>query len=482
MCTVTSVSTSLLFGESGARSLCLDNEDGIARVASLCAVQRRILISRASCCSLNPVGSADPSSTNLDTWSLQQLRTLKVGGNQSLTDFFNKHGGSNLLPPGNNDARSRYTSRAASLYKEELARRIAEDVRQNPNGIHIDGLDLTPMQTQTSTPANESNDDFFDNWDKAAPTPSPRPSKPASPAPPPVIGRTPSPATASSASASTASSAPRTVTSSALRGSTGAGRTMTANRTGGAKAMKLGGSKLGASKLGAKKAGATINFEEAERKAREEEERIKRLGYDKKKEEEEAAALKAREEEERRKNQAAGIANSRSATPLSSSSRVVKEDKPVPVKLGFGQVASTAQPAKPSTSRTVVEDDDSQRSARDRFGAQKGISSDMYFGRGSYDPQASSEAQSRLQQFQGATAISSNAYFGRPEEDEEDEFGGAGGDGMLGLEGNETFQAVERNVRDMASRVMADPNVQNLSDQIRAGALRVSCVCVRVGR
>ncbi|CAK9784438.1 ArfGap-domain-containing protein [Cutaneotrichosporon oleaginosum] len=409
-------------------------------------------------------------STNLDSWQLNQLRTLKVGGNQSLADFFTKHGGSNLLPPGNSDARTRYTSRPASLYKEELARRVAEDARQHPDGIHIDGLDLTPMQTATSTPANESNDDFFDNWDKAAPTPSPRPSKPASPAPPPSIGRTPSPAT-TSASASTG---PRTVSSASLRANPS--RTVSANRTG-AKAMKLGGSKLGASKLGAKKAG-TINFEEAERKAREEEERIKRLGYDKKKEEEEAAALKAREEEERRKNLSAGINSSRSATPLSSA-RMAKDEKPAPVKLGFGQVASTAAPAKTaSTSRAVFEEEDTNHTARDRFGTQKAISSDMYFGRGTYDPAASSEAQTRLQQFQGATAISSNAYFGRPEEDDDDEYhgggGGGGGDGMLGLEGNETLQAVERNVRDMASRVMADPNVQQLGDQIRAGALRLS--------
>ncbi|BEI86181.1 hypothetical protein CcaverHIS002_0604680 [Cutaneotrichosporon cavernicola] len=356
-------------------------------------------------------------STNLDSWQLQQLRTLK-----------------------------------ALLYKEELARRVAEDARQYPDGIHIEGLDLTPMQTAASTPATDTNNDFFDNWDKAVPTPSPRPSKPASPAPPPMIGRTPSPAT-TSAPVSTGS---RTVSSASLRANP-SGRTIGANRTGGAKAMKLGGAKLGASKLGAKKAGATINFEEAERK----------------KEEEEAAALKAREEEERRKNQAAGISSSRTGTPLSST-RMAKDEKPVPVKLGFGQVASTAAaPTKSSTSRAVFEEEDTNHSARDRFGTQKGISSDMYFGRGTYDAAASSEAQSRLQQFQGATAISSNAYFGRPEEDEEDEYAG-GGDGMLGLEGNETLQGLERNVRDIAGRVMADPSVQQLGDQIRAGALRLS--------
>ena len=103
----------------------------------------------------------------------------------------------------------------------------------------------------------------------------------------------------------------------------------------------------------------------------------------------------------------------------------------------------------------------------------------MYFGRGSYDPQASTEAKSRLQQFSGATAISSNAYFGRPEEDEEEAsgggYGGGGDDGVLGQLGeNETIQGLERGIRDMAGRVMASQEVQNLTDQVRAGALKVS--------
>jgi ADP-ribosylation factor GTPase-activating protein 2/3 len=58
---------------------------------------------------------------------LQQLRTIKVGGNASLAEFFTKHGGASLLPPVNSDARGRYTSRQAGLYKEELVRRIELD-------------------------------------------------------------------------------------------------------------------------------------------------------------------------------------------------------------------------------------------------------------------------------------------------------------------------------------------------------------------
>lgn len=96
----------------------------------------------------------------------------------------------------------------------------------------------------------------------------------------------------------------------------------------------------------------------------------------------------------------------------------------------------------------------------------------MYFGRGNYDPQASSEAQGRLKDFSGATAISSNAYFGRPEEDEEEggPSGGHEGDDM-GM--NDTLAGLERGVRDAAGRLMQNPDVQNLTDQIRQGALKV---------
>lgn len=54
---------------------------------------------------------------------------------------------------------------------------------------------------------------------------------------------------------------------------------------------------------------------------------------------------------------------------------------------------------------------------KSRFGNQKGISSDEFFGRDKFDPAAQAEAKARLQNFEGATAISSNAYFGRPEDD-----------------------------------------------------------------
>jgi len=64
-------------------------------------------------------------STNLDSWQLAQLRTMKVGGNASARDFFTKHGGTSLL--SDSDSKKKYSSRVAELYKEELARRVKDD-------------------------------------------------------------------------------------------------------------------------------------------------------------------------------------------------------------------------------------------------------------------------------------------------------------------------------------------------------------------
>ena len=69
-----------------------------------------------------------PRSTNLDSWQLAQLRTMKVSGNASATDFFTRHGGASSL--NDPDVKKKYTSRAAELYKEELARRVKQDIAQ----------------------------------------------------------------------------------------------------------------------------------------------------------------------------------------------------------------------------------------------------------------------------------------------------------------------------------------------------------------
>lgn len=91
----------------------------------------------------------------------------------------------------------------------------------------------------------------------------------------------------------------------------------------------------------------------------------------------------------------------------------------------------------------------------------------MYFGRGTYDPVATSEAQTRLQSFQGAQSISSNQYFGRDEEET-----AAAADGVVGGDG--TLSNLEMAAKDAISRVLANPDVQNAAESIRAGAMKVS--------
>jgi len=138
----------------------------------------------------------------------------------------------------------------------------------------------------TSTPAGEPEDDFFSSWDKPS---IKRPTPPISrTATPPVVGRTPSPflnagnangngngiARTSSPLVNVEGATPaasRTTSSAALRKGTATG-------TGPRKANVLGAKKT---KLGAKKVtGDVIDFDAAEKKAKEEAERIEKLGYD----------------------------------------------------------------------------------------------------------------------------------------------------------------------------------------------------------
>lgn len=117
-----------------------------------------------------------------------------------------------------------------------------------------------------------------------------------------------------------------------------------------------------------------------------------------------------------------------------------------------------------------IPDPDEPTTARDKFGGQKGISSDMFFGRGSYDPAATAEAQQRLQSFQGATSISSAQYFGRDEEEESMMRSGSG-EGLLG--GGEGLERLESVAKDAIQRVLSNPDVQNVGESIRTGALKV---------
>jgi ADP-ribosylation factor GTPase-activating protein 2/3 len=204
----------------------------------------------------------------------------------------------------------------------------------------------------TSTPAGEPDDDFFSSWDKPA---IKRPTPPISrTATPPVVGRTPSPFlnagngkdTARSASPLTKSEnageskpASRTTTSSALRKTTTTGAPRKANVLGAKKTTKLGAKKV---------TGDTIDFDEAEKKAKEEADRIAKLGYDPDAEEEQAQVNTS--------SSAAILSPTPVSPPRGSTSSHSRDKSNSEVerlgmgmgRLGFGQIGGKAAPAAPA--------------------------------------------------------------------------------------------------------------------------------------
>jgi len=168
---------------------------------------------------------------------------------------------------------------------------------------------------------------------------------------------------------------------------------------------------LGAKKkgLGAKKVVAAdggLDFEEAEKKAREEAERIEKLGYDP-----DAEAAEAVAASKSKASEASAIASPTPVSPprggFGSTSKPERSDQDVErlgmgvQRLGFGQVgaAKKAAPQKKmggfgSVGKPTVDDD--EKYAREKFGTQKGISSDEFFGRNAFDPSATAQAKERL--------------------------------------------------------------------------------------
>ncbi|KXG54040.1 Arf GTPase activating protein [Penicillium griseofulvum] len=361
-------------------------------------------------------------STNLDQWQWEQLRVMKVGGNESATKYFQSHGGSAAL--ASKDTKVKYTCNAAVKYKEELKRRAALDAQQYPGEVVITDVPAGTPSDGSSTPAGDAEDDFFSSWDKPS---IKRPSNPPSrTSTPPVVSRNSSPFLNAGASANgsrsksplssseekSASPAP-----SAIRPTSVTRKTSTA--TAAKKGSVLGAKK--APKLGAKKVAAAdmIDFEEAERKAKEEAERIEKLGYDPEAEQAEAEAKKTA-------TAAVPIASPIPVSPAGKSndrnSGDVERLGMGVSRLGFGQVSKPAAPKKPTfgsvgPAKPSPAEEAELAQTRTRFGTQKGISSDEFFGRDRFDPAAQSEAKERLRQFDSATSISSNSYFGRPEDE-----------------------------------------------------------------
>ncbi|KAJ3030402.1 UNVERIFIED_CONTAM: ADP-ribosylation factor GTPase activating protein, ER-Golgi transport [Siphonaria sp. JEL0065] len=403
----------------------------------------------------------------LDSWSVDQLRVMKVSGNANASEWFRAHGTGNYK-----DAKAKYTSRAGVGYRDRVKQLAEEDARRFPQGIVVD----SSVGAVAEVAAPPPKDDFFSDWgttdeNVAAPVavaaPQPRPVTPV------VAQRSATPIQQHPQShgfndnggfldfddapdsfstplpVATPSSPPKPVPqpqqSTAVASSTTTSATIAPGPSIITAPVTKPGGGLGAKKLGAKKATKIINFDEAEKRAKEQEERQKR-------EEEEAKRF----EKERSNVVPLGGVVSGGAASVGGgfSSRLMYVEQPGANgggssdvdrlglgmgKLGFGFDPSALSSAKGSGASgvgapkfgatatfggggfgstvskppTVAVDASSSGDAAKRFGNAKSISSDQYFGKGAYDEQQSAEARDRLQQFSGRSGFGSDDYHGR---------------------------------------------------------------------
>ncbi|KAG2213400.1 hypothetical protein INT47_009073 [Mucor saturninus] len=321
-------------------------------------------------------------STVLDSWSWEQLRMMKVGGNQNASEYFSKHGGN-----GAKDTRAKYSGRTGEQYKELLAKRTAEDAIANPATVVIDMNDGAEVEEKT-----------------------------------PIVAPIVQPAVEIAATPEVVEKEeiiPVEPTQAPVKISTPTARA--ARSTVGARAPRKSGK---TTKLGIKKAPVNFNFEAAEAQAKQDLERNVKYGV----EEEELAKTNDNNADEK---SASKVLSSRLAYSDNNTSGGTKNKEDEYEKLGFGMSRMNMNENKssismPSQKSYQQKEQNDSTTARDKFGSARAISSDQYFGRNEYDPAVTAAESSRLTQFSGAKAISSDQYFGR-ESDNNDNQGSYGG-------------------------------------------------------
>ncbi|KAK4486527.1 hypothetical protein RD792_009210 [Penstemon davidsonii] len=86
-------------------------------------------------------------STNLDSWTPEQLKLMSFGGNNRAQIFFKQHGWND-----GGKIEAKYTSRAAELYKQLLSKEVAK------SNVVEAGIPSSPVASQSLQPSNGFSD------------------------------------------------------------------------------------------------------------------------------------------------------------------------------------------------------------------------------------------------------------------------------------------------------------------------------------
>lgn len=352
-------------------------------------------------------------SSNLDKWTQKQLRRFKLGGNQKAKEYFLKNGGSRYLNKPS-DSNAKYNSKVALNYKNHLDHKVIKDEEIYPNSVNLENIDNSSSSSNNSK--SNSTDDFFANWEK----------KPLNQTPSPSISRPLTPSNNNSTSSLGSTNTNNNNTTSKKSSSTLLRKSTSTQK----KTNILSGPRK--SKLGAKKVVNDIDFDAAEKEAKREAEEIAKLGYNPNKDdyddnnEPSSSTIKPKTSSsfvEPTYQANTGFSNtSLPQKKTTNSSSGVEKITPSFAKLGFGMTENDA--AQQAQKQKTANQPKYTGEVASKYGGQKAISSDQFFGKGSYDVNAQQEAHSKLQAFNNSNAISSSSYFG---EDEDDQLGVGGG-------------------------------------------------------
>ncbi|XP_031097289.1 probable ADP-ribosylation factor GTPase-activating protein AGD9 [Ipomoea triloba] len=96
-------------------------------------------------------------STNLDSWSPEQLKMMYFGGNNRAQVFFKQHGWTD-----GGKIEAKYTSRAAELYKQLLSKEVAKSMADDAS------LPSSPVAPETVSPTNGFSDSKINEAPKAS--------------------------------------------------------------------------------------------------------------------------------------------------------------------------------------------------------------------------------------------------------------------------------------------------------------------------